>query len=147
MRNKSEITNWILLIMWMVFIYMMSNQPATVSDAQSGGVILFLSKIGIDMNSIFGDIANFIIRKSAHFLEYVILALLVLNLLNKNLNTKHSYAITIVFVFLYACSDEIHQLFVPGREGAIRDVIIDTCGGITLILIKTIISKLNILNK
>ena len=46
MRNKSEITNWILLIMWMVFIYMMSNQPATVSDAQSGGVILFLSKIG-----------------------------------------------------------------------------------------------------
>jgi VanZ family protein len=43
--------------------------------------------------------------------------------------------VTVVFVFFYACSDEIHQLFVLGREGAFRDVIIDTVGGITLILI------------
>jgi VanZ family protein len=29
---------------------------------------------------------------------------------------------------LYAVSDEIHQLFVPGRAGQIRDVLIDACG-------------------
>ena len=32
-------------------------------------------------------------------------------------------------VFLYACTDEFHQLFVPGRDGNFRDVIIDTSGG------------------
>jgi VanZ family protein len=66
----------------------------------------------------------------------MILALLVLNVLKLYFNIKQVIIITIIFVFLYACSDEIHQLFVPGREGAIRDVIIDTCGGITLVLIK-----------
>ena len=33
-------------------------------------------------------------------------------------------------VFLYACTDEFHQLFVPGRSGNFRDVIIDTSGGV-----------------
>ncbi len=32
------------------------------------------------------------------------------------------------FVILYAVSDEVHQLFVPGRGGQLTDVIIDTAG-------------------
>lgn len=36
--------------------------------------------------------------------------------------------ISVVLAFTYACSDEIHQLFVPGRSGEFRDVCIDTCG-------------------
>jgi VanZ family protein len=32
-------------------------------------------------------------------------------------------------VFLYACSDEIHQLFVPNRSGELLDVLLDTFGG------------------
>ena len=34
----------------------------------------------------------------------------------------------VAFVAVYAASDEIHQLFVPHREGKISDVIIDTTG-------------------
>ena len=30
---------------------------------------------------------------------------------------------------LYAASDELHQLFIPGRSGEVRDVLIDTSGG------------------
>ena len=136
MKNKREIIYWILLIIWMIVIFIMSNQPANISDSQSSGIIYTLSKIGLDMNNIFGQFANFIVRKCAHFLEYMILALLVLNLLKLYFNMKQVAIITIVFVFFYACTDEIHQLFVLGREGAIRDVIIDTCGGITVVLIK-----------
>ena len=66
----------------------------------------------------------------------MILALLAFNVLKLYYNIKQVVILTIVFVFLYACSDEIHQLFVLGREGAVRDVIIDTCGGIVLVLIK-----------
>jgi len=136
MKNKRVVIYWILLIIWMIGIAIMSNQPASISDSQSGGVIEILSRIGIDMNNIFGQFANFIVRKCAHFLEYMILALLVSNVLKLYFNMKQVVIMTIVFIFLYACSDEIHQLFVPGREGAIRDVIIDTCGGVTLVLIK-----------
>jgi VanZ family protein len=136
MKNKREINYWILLIIWMIGIFIMSNEPASISDSQSSGVIDILSRIGVDVNNIFGQLANFLVRKCAHFLEYMILALLVFNVLKLYFNMKQVIIITIVFVFLYSCSDEIHQLFVLGREGAIRDVIIDTCGGITLVLIK-----------
>lgn len=136
MNNKRKIVCWILLISWMIIICVMSNQPANISDSQSIGVLELFAKVGINVNGIFGDLANFVVRKCAHFLEYMILALFVLNVLKLYFNMKQVIIITIVFVFLYACSDEIHQLFVPGREGAIRDVIIDTCGGITLVLIK-----------
>ena len=36
--------------------------------------------------------------------------------------------LTLLIVFLYAATDELHQLFVPTREGTIRDVLIDTTG-------------------
>ena len=40
------------------------------------------------------------------------------------------YIIAISTVFIYACTDEFHQLFVPGRSGQFTDVLIDTAGGL-----------------
>ena len=37
--------------------------------------------------------------------------------------------ISILVVLLYSISDEVHQLFVPGRSGEAFDVMIDTMGG------------------
>lgn len=142
MRNKRKIIYWFLLIIWMAGIFVMSNQPANISDSQSEGIIKVLASIGINVNSIFGQLANFAVRKCAHFLEYMVLALLAFNVFNLYFNVRKVVVITIIFVFLYACSDEIHQLFVLGREGAIRDVIIDTFGGIVLILIR--LSKIHL---
>ncbi|MFL0164054.1 VanZ family protein [Candidatus Clostridium helianthi] len=147
MKNKRKIIYWFLLIVWMIGIFIMSNQPAQISDSQSEGVINILSAIGINMNGIFGQFTNFIVRKCAHFLEYMVLSLLAFNVFRLYFNIRRVIFLTVVFVFFYACSDEIHQLFVLGREGAFRDVIIDTVGGITLILINLfrmhIVAKFN----
>ncbi|WP_315072403.1 VanZ family protein [uncultured Clostridium sp.] len=145
MINKRKIIYWFLLIIWMIGIFIMSNQPASISDSQSEGIIKVLSSIGIDVNGIFGQLANFAVRKCAHFLEYMVLALLVFNVFNLYFSIKKVIVITIIFVFLYACSDEIHQLFVLGREGTVRDVIIDTFGGVSLILIR--LSKIHLFRK
>ena len=142
MNNKRKNIYWSLLIAWMILIFVMSNQPAKVSDSQSIGVLDLFLKLGININGTFGSLANFVVRKCAHFLEYMILALLAFNVLKLYYNIKKVYIMTIVLVFLYACSDEIHQLFVLGREGAIRDVIIDTCGGSLLVLIRVLVSHL-----
>lgn len=141
MKNKRKIIHWTLLIIWVIGIFMMSNQPASISDSQSEGVIKILLSIGIDTNSIFGQLANFIVRKCAHFLEYMILAILYFNVAKLYFNRKKVIISTIAFVFLYACSDEIHQLFVPGREGAFRDVLIDTFGGTTALLPRLMLKK------
>lgn len=134
--NKRNLIYWILLLGWMVFIAMMSNKPADISDSYSMGVIFKIEELGLPLNDFFGEATNFIIRKSAHFIEYMILSILVANVLNLYLDKKRSIFITIISVFLYACSDEIHQLFVQGREGSFRDVLIDTAGGITAVIIK-----------
>lgn len=129
LKDSKNVKNLGLIIIWMCFIFFMSNQPAAASDSQSLGIINILSKMGIDMNGIFGDIANFIVRKCAHFIEYMILGFLIINLLKNDFKLQHVLLFAIMGVFLYACTDEFHQLFVPGRSGNFRDVIIDTSGG------------------
>ena len=146
LKDKRYIINLTLIIVWMCFIFFMSNQPAQTSDSQSLGIINILSKIGIDMDSIFGEIANFVVRKLAHFLEYMILGFLIINLLRQDFKLKYIVLIAISGVFLYACTDEFHQLFVAGRDGNFRDVLIDTSGGILSTIIfslKRLIIKQN----
>ena len=70
-------------------------------------------------------------RKTAHFTEYAILgALFYLNLIQfPKLNSRiKKLLLPILFSFLYAITDEIHQIFVPGRSAQFRDVLIDTLG-------------------
>lgn len=71
----------------------------------------------------------FLIRKSAHIFEYFVLGILMLNVLRYY--CKPSFKLVILsamLCILYACTDEIHQLFVPARTGKIIDVFIDSIG-------------------
>ncbi|KOA19373.1 VanZ like family protein [Clostridium homopropionicum DSM 5847] len=148
MKNIHKYLNWILVLIWMLVIFAFSSDPAAVSDEKSGLVIKILNNLGIDLNSAFGKLSNFIVRKIAHFTEYFILYMLLFNALrNHNIDgnkiTKgKALFFALIITFLYACSDEFHQIFVPGREGRFRDVTIDTSGGLFgMILIKKLIKK------
>lgn len=46
---------------------------------------------------------------------------------------------TLIIALVYAISDEVHQLFVPGRVASIRDVLIDLIGITTAIISNLII--------
>ena len=54
----------------MIFIAIMSHKPANISDSYSMAIIFGIDKLGLPLNLVFGDLSNFIIRKSAHFIEY-----------------------------------------------------------------------------
>lgn len=70
------------------------------------------------------------IRKMAHFMEYACMGVLVYVLWSQWLRRgKRLYGLTVLWVFLSALGDELHQLFVPGRYGCLADVLLDTCGG------------------
>jgi VanZ family protein len=77
------------------------------------------------------DHLHHLIRKCAHFTEYFILSLLVLRGVRAGRpGTRFAWALLVVAIVLaYASLDEYHQSFVPGRTAAVRDVLIDTCGG------------------
>lgn len=125
----SKKIKWILVITWMVIIFWFSNQPAAISDEKSKFVIHVFKVLGLNLDSILGNLANFIVRKVGHFTEYLILYVLFFNALLEDFSFKKSLMVSLFIVFVYACSDEIHQIFIPGRTARIRDVIIDTCGG------------------
>ena len=73
---------------------------------------------------------DFIIKKTAHVIEYGILATLLYRaMVNSDIEKKKAIWLSILIAFLYGLTDEFHQSFTPGREPHLRDVIIDTIGG------------------
>ncbi|MBR6903195.1 MAG: VanZ family protein, partial [Clostridia bacterium] len=70
------------------------------------------------------------IRKAAHFGEFSALGALFLVFFETFdfFSEKKYLILPIVLGFLYAISDEVHQLFVPGRACRITDIYIDSCG-------------------
>jgi VanZ family protein len=132
-----RILKWSLVIVFMITIFMFSSEPAVQSEEKSKFVIYFLNILGINIESAFGSLADFIVRKAAHFTEYFILYILIFNALHNDLNKKTALFYSLILVFLYASTDEYHQLFIPGRSGRLRDILIDTSGGtLGLILMK-----------
>lgn len=90
------------------------------------------------------DIAVFVVRKSAHMFLYFILSILIYLAIHNKYNVK-AYIISCILTTLYACTDEVHQLFIQGRSGEIRDVLIDSSGALIGLILVYIINK--IINK
>lgn len=136
----------ILTIIWMALIFYMSNQPADISSEQSSSVISMLSSLPIIGNlidiMIANDTAQFIIRKGAHMFSYGVLATLCfMSMYDINKSIKNTGIKAITIAFIYACTDEIHQLFIDGRSGEFRDVLVDTTGSIIAIGIVYLLLK------
>ena len=100
------------------------------------GVIFFLSSIPHLSSGLEYD---HILRKIAHVLEYLILTFLLYRAFKGTfqLDALSLFFYPTLLAFFYAVSDEIHQLYVPFRGGAVSDVLIDGIGivGFYLLLI------------
>lgn len=144
-----------LIILWMIIIFLLSNQKAQDSKQLSNS---FITKTIINIYEMkHGKITeekkveikenySFIVRKAAHFTIYLVLGLLVsLVLIGKNLNIKQIIIYGVLICMAYAITDEIHQIFVSGRSGEIRDIIVDTCGSTVGILLNIIINRKRII--
>lgn len=130
----------ILIILWMGLIFFLSNRDSVESESNSNVVIDFIidcsSKItGRDFNELeiqnFYDFLEFPVRKCAHFTLYLILSIFVFLFINEfKYSVNDKMIIALLICLIYAFSDEIHQLFVSGRSGEFRDVVIDFLGSI-----------------
>lgn len=118
----------IFAMIWMIAIFILSAQEATASSATSSYFLqVFIDYFSLNLNeydSLWGFLI-FLIRKSAHIFEYFVLTLLLYGSMSDKRNRKMK---ALLFATLYACSDEIHQLFVVGRSGALIDVFVDMIG-------------------
>ena len=139
----------LLLITWMFIIFCFSAQDSNKSKNTSNQVIIktveFIKQEQLSEPEKENIIEKFIlpVRKSAHFFSYFILGILITLLLKDYYNiTITTFIYALIFCFIYACTDEIHQLFVPGRAGQFLDVIIDTSGAFISTSIYQILHKM-----
>lgn len=138
-----KILSFIPAMFLMILIFGFSAQ----NGEQSGGLSTAITHVIVDrilhLQTTPDEMAlfEFAVRKIAHFSEYFLLALSLAFAFHVNgLRGKKSLFIIALWCFLYACTDEYHQSFVGGRSPQLRDVLIDTCGGVCGDILAHIIS-------
>ena len=97
------------------------------------GLIFFLSSLP-DLHS--GLEADFLLRKTAHAVEYAVLAALLWRAAwgSFGWGRRALFAFSFSLAVLYAASDEWHQAFVPGRGPSAADVGVDAAGALAACL-------------
>ena len=149
MGERIKTTGFLRLIpaaVWMIVIYWLSDRPSTESSVQSGGLTMRIVNL-MTQSSGLNDAQQMertlylepYIREAAHVLEYVILAVLVLIAVRAfTSDCGRAALITVLVCFLYACTDEWHQYYIPGRAAEYMDIMLDTSGAAAAMLIYSI---------
>lgn len=155
-KRLIAVCSYVLIFLWMAFIFYMSAQPGDLSGEISGSVShLFMKvwngifRLGWDELEILhmAEVWDYPIRKLAHMTEFGILAILIYwglgqkflgrvrELLHIWFPAHTRYVVAWFFTVIYAATDEIHQLFVPGRSGNAFDVCVDATGALLALLV------------
>lgn len=100
LRTFPALRLWAPVVLWAAVIFALSSVP--------------------DLGTGLGT-WDLVLRKLAHAAEYAVLGALLLRAL------RHERAALAAGV-AYAITDEVHQVFVPGRVGSPADVAIDAAG-------------------
>lgn len=140
--SRTTGASWAAVLAWAAFIFLMSANTGDSLD-HGGGIVSALYQLLKEAQaSVLGpgfDLVNPI----AHFCEYAVFGALLANALRLNLPARTGarpvggafspgavVALAVALASLYGVTDELHQLFVPGRSSDPADWLVDTCGSL-----------------
>lgn len=130
---------WTVVVLWMVLIFCLSAQEAAQSSSLSGSMIRQVAAVihpefhtmPVEQQNSVVENYQHVARKTAHTLAYLVLGVLCMTaLFQYSIRRGIRFAAALAVCVGYAGTDEIHQLFVPGRSGQLTDVCIDACGSL-----------------
>ena len=125
------------LMIWAVLIFIGSSDLLSASHT-SAFLIRPLRALFPSAGEATLAAIHFALRKLGHFTEYAILAWLAARALRTSSLTlfrRRWFWIAIVVIVLYALFDEFRQSFVPTRTASIYDSMIDSAGGLTMLVV------------
>lgn len=121
--------SWALVAVWACFIFFMSAHTGNDLDEGTGLVALVKQWLaGIQMSLLGPDVD--LVSSVAHFCEYTVFGALLQNALRLRLGPRDAVLAAIACASLYGVTDEIHQIFVPGRCCDPIDWLVDTAGAV-----------------
>lgn len=138
----------------MIIIFSFSTENAEKSDQRSGRISLLIIRVfcpdydtkEADQQQELYDLVQHIVRKCAHFTEYMMLGFLIRLCVESWFGHKmKKNRIPSLIGFgagtVYACSDELHQKAIEGRMGKWTDVLVDSSGVLAGVLLGTILIR------
>ena len=131
----------LIIVVIMLIIFLFSSDTGTESSIKSDDLIIKATQIIMNRQLTTSEkekITKLLvvpIRKTAHIIIYLLLGISIISFY-KEFKTLNVYSVIncLIICILYAISDEVHQMFVVGRSGELKDVIIDSVGSIFGIL-------------
>lgn len=130
------VISWMLVAACMVAIFCLSAQTAKDSADLSGSFIRAIFElIGIELQQEG-------IRTVAHCLEFMGLSFLMFNAIYATWEVKLTPVFAFAGTVMYAVTDEIHQIFVPGRAFQISDILVDSTGALIGVIATFVIFKI-----
>ena len=149
MKNKRTLFYiWVVIpifIAIVIFIFSGHNGNTSENISESFTRNLFPSIISDDVISFMERI----IRKVAHYGIYFALGISVMMLYRSYFAVfkgRHIGIAEQIFVpgtvcFVYSLTDELHQIFVPGRNGSFLDCLLDTAGALSGIIFMLVVLR------
>jgi hypothetical protein len=128
---------WWPAVLWAMVIYSVSGDSKSVHHSSRiiEPVVRWLVP-DISEEALWATVLG--VRKTAHFVEYAVLVILlwigfrgsVWNASEPRWSRRAAVA-AVLGAIAFAITDELHQTFVPGRQGAALDVVIDSFGALS----------------
>ena len=127
---------WIAAILWLIVIAIESTQYLSAHNTSRFLFPLLHYLFGLTRQQF--EPVHFFMRKGGHVFGYGLLSILLFRAWRETLpvlgNPKWTFrwaSVAVLGTALVASLDEWHQSFLPSRTGTPRDVLLDTCAGIT----------------
>jgi VanZ family protein len=131
-RLRRVLFYWVPAVAWMAMVLAASSDPFSARNTGEALHALLIWIFG-QVDALTFGLVHFLMRKSAHFIEYAILSALWFRALRLHLSSlwRVRWALVgLVISLSVAILDELHQSFVPSRSGSARDVLLDFCGAL-----------------
>lgn len=138
---------WMAVVCIMIaFIWGNSLVPGEGSGALSSSVTTWLHG-GLEFLGIPSAwLTEHIVRKTAHFSEYLVLALFTMQAMRPHRASPDTrtmrIVVTVLTLVLVPSCDETIQRFVSGRSGQVTDVLIDCSGALAGVLLTLLCSRI-----
>lgn len=128
-RSPRELLAWCAVVVWLAIIWGHSLVPAVGSDRESLMVVdALVGRVPL-LDAMDRSALNHLVRKAAHFTEYLVLGLLVSFAARPRWREpRERLRAPLVLWLVVPIVDEAIQLFVPGRAGMLQDVLLDAGG-------------------
>jgi VanZ family protein len=125
-KIKYIVYYWLPPFTWMGLIFFMSSQKSIAT--------------GVNV------VSDFVTFKTLHMIEYAFLFFLFYRAFQSLKGMKQNMFGVCAFLIasFYSVTDELHQLYIPTRQGQLRDILVDITG---MIVMYVIIRKVRLIQK